>query len=622
VTRNKGSANALLARWLRRQGIASEQIDASVKAIRHRTARYPSPIDRLYPTLLRVADLMPPALLFRPQRAQNLDDANLDALETALHTHPHPWVRLLSSLARMPGYDIVYPDHAPDAPEHPLDALEPDIRRRRTHLRQDFDVMVIGSGAGGAPVAWSLARHGHRVAIVESGTIVRTHRANEALEHHYLDQAMVGSRTGMPLVLAGDAVGGTTAINSGTSFPPRDSCLRDWDLQLGTRLAEELPPWCDQAADHCGVTIPPRELLDASATLIERGLNAIGRQGTFVLPRNAPNCKGEGRCCFGCPTGAKQSTDRAYLPDAVEHGAVLMSETRALGIRETKSGVEVLVEGREGRRALRARAVVIAAGALSTPDILRTSRLGTRWTDAGNHLKIHPATKVFGWMPEPLRHGGVPQGLGYRAPELPRITFEGVHTPAAAAAPLLSLTGERHRDWMRHYDHVATFGHMCRDRTHGRVRRIAGRRMVEYALHPEDARDLGAGCLIIAEALFAAGATRVALPITGAPAELLGPDDMDRWHATDFTPERLMTSGFHPQGTAGIGRVVDEDLRVYGCANTWVCDASVLPDSPGVNPQMTIMGLGLRLAAHLHAELANRSTLSVEGSWAFESPRP
>lgn len=613
---------AFMARWLRQQGVPEDDIPAGIDRIRARANRFPGPVSALYPALLRAADLVPPMVVGVASRGRRLDDAHLDHLESSLEHHRHPWVRLLSTLVRMPGYDVVYADEAPRTDPHPLDALTPTMRARSSHLVHRFDVIVIGSGAGGAPVAWSLSRDGHRVALVESGSIVRAHAADEALEKHYLDQAMVGSMTGMPLVMAGDAVGGTTAINMGTSFPPRDDRLQAWDQSLGTRFAAELPQWCAEASEHVRVSVPPRDLLDASAEVIERGLHAIGRKGTFVLPRNAPGCEGSARCAFGCPTGAKQSVDRSYLVEAIEHhGLTLLSETRALGIRETEGGAQVFVESRDGRRTLSAKAVVIAAGALSTPGLVRQSRLGTQWQKAGHHLKIHPATKVFGWMPEPLAHGGVPQGLGYRPPDLPRVTFEGVHTPASTAAPLLSASGARHREWMRHYDHVATYGHMCRDRTTGRVRRIAGQRVVDYALHPDDARDLGAGCLITAEAMFAAGAQCVALPVAGMPSELHGPEDLARWSAADFTPRHLMTSGFHPQGTAGVGRVVDPNLRVYGTRSIWICDASVLPDSPGVNPQITIMGLALRLGAHLHASLGTRPG-PKEKRWDSASARP
>jgi choline dehydrogenase-like flavoprotein len=179
------------------------------------------------------------------------------------------------------------------------------------------------------------------------------------------------------------------------------------------------------------------------------------------------------------------------------------------------------------------------------------------------------------------------------------VTFEGAHTPPAVTGTVLQAAGQRHRAWMAHHDHLANYGLMVRDRGTGSVREVAGRRVLRYAMHPDDCRDLGAGLMIAAEALFAAGAERVVLPLVGQEAEVGSVDELRRLRPEDFTRKNLLTSGFHPQGTAGIGRVVDPDLRVIGADRVSVCDASVLPDSPGVNPQVTIMALSLRLADRL-----------------------
>lgn len=599
-------ATGFLERWLLAHDLPPAEVARASAAIRARASRYPFPVNRAFPALITWLDRVAPALLLKKLGpAHALDADAFDRLEHALQHHPSLLVRAAYTLARYPGFDQLYPDEAPPSAAHPLHARAAALELGASHLRGELDVVVIGSGAGGAPVAWSLARRGLRVAIVEAGAIVGSHTAGDAVERAYLEQGMTGSMTpdNMTLLLAGKAVGGTTVINSGTSLRPLRGCLDGWDAGLGTSFGGgALDPWLEAASRQVGVTTPPRELLQESAAIVERGLAALGRGGAYVLPRNAPDCKGAGRCCFGCPTGAKMSTDRSFLPDAIDHGAVLLMETRATAIREHAGGVEVFVTGRAGRRTLRARHVVIAAGALGTPALLKQNRLGARWREAGQHLKLHPASKVFGLMPGPVTHGGVPQGLGYKPDELPRVTFEGIHTPAAAAAPMVSAAGRRHRWWMERYDRLATFGLMIRDRAVGSVAEVGGRPLVRYALDRDDARDVGAGLKLVAEALFAAGAERILLPVTGVNPEVESLAALRALPDDHFRRDRLMTCGFHPQGTAGMGRVVDADLRVEGSRRVHVSDASVMPDSPGVNPQVTIMALALRLADRLAAE--------------------
>ena len=568
---------SLLRRWFDLMGAGSE------KNVQRRIANHDPLVRRLHPIFGWVIDWWGPTLLLRrPLRAIHLPENEFDLLFQKLKTHGSPLVRGVATLFEWPCTEVLHEDSKPDAVPHPLDHHQPPTPK------EEYDTIVIGSGAGGAPVAWSLAKQGKRVAILERGGLVRPDTTVNTLRKHFVAQAsLVSSRYSSIVVLAGEGLGGTTAINSGTSLRPLPECLQGWNANLS------LEPWLDLAEEAIGVTVPPRDLLCASSGIFEKGLAGIGREGAYVLPRNAPDCEGRGRCCFGCPAGAKRSADKAFLPEAVSAGADLFPETSARRIVEKSDRVEV--ETSDGR-VFRADNLVLSAGALHTPNLLRKNRLGSAWKRAGHHLKIHPACKVFAHFPE-LEHGdrGVPQAIGYRPPELPRITLEGVHTPKSSIGPMLLAGGSRFRWWFDRSDHLATFGLMIRDRSTGRVSQIGNRPTIDYTLHEEDARDLGEGLKLIAEAFFAAGADRVLLPVGGGNNDVSCREELE----IDYAPSRLLVSGFHPQGTAGMGRVVNNDLKLTGSDRIHVCDASVLPDSPGVNPQVTIMALGLRLADHL-----------------------
>ncbi len=585
----------LAQRWLLAHGADRQQVPMLAGIARARVRRYPRPVNWAWPLLVTALDwLAPLCALGVLRRARALADGPFDQLEQVLQHHRWHWPRMVWQLARLPLWEALYggpspvPPDAPEGPEPPQDA---------------FDVIVIGSGAGGAPVAAVLAERGLRVVVLEAGGEVTPVPPPQAIERYFLQQGMVLSLDGgaMP-VFAGQGLGGTTAINSGTCLPPPAEWLAAWDAATGGHFVAELPPYVAAASERIGVTVPPRNLLGASAALFDQGLHALGRTDAYVLPRNAPRCVGAGVCCFGCPSGAKQSTDRSFLPSARSHGAVILSHTRATAIAETTHGVTVTVATADGPHELRARHLVISAGALLTPGLIRRNRLGPHWRVAGNHLKIHPAAKVFALFTQTVGgEVGVPQALGYQPPELPRIVLEGIFTPRSTVAPLLAAAGRRADWWLERFDHLATFGLMVRDRGFGTVREIAGRPILRYRLHPDDMRDMATGLRLIGEAFFAAGATAILLPLSGGPHEVTSLEALRQIPLDAFTPARLVASGFHPQGTAGIGRVVDVDLRLT--ARISVCDASVMPDSPGVNPQVTVMALSLRLADRLTAEL-------------------
>ena len=280
---------------------------------------------------------------------------------------------------------------------------------------------------------------------------------------------------------------------------------------------------------------------------------------------------------------------------------------RASAIHETRTGVEIRVEGPAGTFVLAARELVLAGGAAGTPALIRRNRLGDRWRQAGNHLKIHPASKVFAHFPDAIGvDRGIPQGLGYHATDHPRLNFEGISTPRAVVARIMPLVGRRQRWWLDEYDHVASYGVSLQERAVGWIRHVAGFPVVGYRLEPEDASDLGAGLLLIAESFFAAGADRVLLPAWDVPSEIASREELASIRPEAFGPDGLLVGGFHPQGTAGIGRLVDGDLKLLGTRHIHVCDASVFPESPRVNPQWTIMALSLRLADRLAEELVSR----------------
>ncbi|MDP6908014.1 MAG: GMC family oxidoreductase [Flavobacteriales bacterium] len=467
-----------------------------------------------------------------------------------------------------------------------------------------YDAVIIGSGAGGSPIALELCKKGLNVVMLEKGQLLKPDTPQKILEKYYVGQGFtISLNGGSTIVLAGSAVGGTTAINSGTCFRPLQECLAQWDKITGLGFSDGLlDPYFPKVENQLGVCVPNASLLSKSATKIDEGLQKLRGEKSFILPRNSPNCSGKGLCCFCCPTKAKRSTDISYLPEAVEKGLHLMIGTKAIGIREESDLIRVVIETDGEKNEVRGKKLIISAGALYTPGLLKRNKLGDKYRLAGTHLKIHPANKVFAHFPG-LKHGvgGIPQGTGYKPPELPRITMEGIHTPESMTAPIVSAAGKRFNWWMKNHDDMASFGLMVRDRGTGRVIDKGSFPVMSYLLHPEDTKDFVNGLKLIGEIFFAAGAKRVLLPFLGpnqnefeAAAQLKSVD------ASAISAKDIILSGFHPQGTAGIGRVVDQNLKLSGTKNIYVCDGSVLPDSPGVNPMISIMAFSQRLGEYLY----------------------
>lgn len=468
-----------------------------------------------------------------------------------------------------------------------------------------FDVCVIGSGAGGALCALALQKKHISVAILEKGNWVSRNRDPlSSFQHAYRDQGFVSSLgntlIGIP---TGQVVGGTTVINSGTWFPPPPSLFEEWKRDLHLSLSyEEMAPYFTQLKELFSIQKVSEEIISQGNKLFKEGLEKLGFYDSFVLDRAEKGCVGSGRCPFICPISAKQSIDVSILPKFLDQKGTLLTHTNVYKIVEEKNKVILYAKDSHQKNIkIECSYLIIAGGSLSSPLLVRKNKLGTHWKKAGDHLSIHPAVKVLAQFSKPV-HGwqGVPQALGFKHPEFPRLSFEGVFTPSQLASMVLPLEGEKLDDWLSQYDHVASFGVFVKDLSRGKVRCYPALGLwIYYHLNREDFLNLVEGARFMGLTYLAAGAKKIVLPFTGIQNEFLDSKELRYFSFSSLQPSQLYTMGFHPLGTCGITRVVDENLKIYGSQRIFISDGSVIPSSLGVNPQVTIMAFALRLGNNI-----------------------
>jgi choline dehydrogenase-like flavoprotein len=473
------------------------------------------------------------------------------------------------------------------------------------------DACVIGTGAGGAPVAKELAEAGLRVAMLEEGERFGaddlTARPREMTATLYRDAGQTTTIGNTPILLPlGRSVGGTTLVNSGTCFRTPAAVLDMWAREFGLEALtpEALDPFFRRVERVLNVVQVPPDLAGNNALVVKRGAHALGWSGDFMY-RNVRGCVGSGVCAFGCPTSAKQHTGITYVPMAWEAGAttytgcrvrrILVERGRALGVEASTSG--------GGTLRVRADLVVVACGAIHTPLLLARSGLGKDSAQLGRNLSIHPATAVRALFDEEIDMArGVPQSYFVDEFAGERIMFEGAAGPPDYLAMTLPFSRERQRELMLRYRNLAQFGLMVSDRSRGSVRERAGRVQIRYDLKREDVAAFKRGVELLTELYWAAGARAVYQPVAGI--DELRDGDPGPLPGRELSPRDLTLMAFHPLGTAradarrGHG-VVDGDLKLHGVEGLYVSDASAVPSSLGVNPQITIMALATRLAYHL-----------------------
>lgn len=475
---------------------------------------------------------------------------------------------------------------------------------------EECDVVVVGSGAGGAAAARVLAEAGLDVVVLEEGPYhdASTYSRDplEALPRLYRDAGLTlaEGRPAIPLPV-GRCVGGTTVINSGTCLRPAPGVLAEWRDRAGIPWAGELEQELDALERDLAVVPVDPATAGRNADLVRAGAEAL-RASNRPLPRNA----GDVACCQTCPTGcaldAKRAVHVSELPRAVAAGARVRAGVRVEEV-VVAEGRATGVAGRAGERpyAVRARAVVLAAGALGTPALLRRQGLGG--PAVGRHLRIHPACWVGARFDEEVRGWeGVMQS--WLVDEwLDRGLFlEATFTPLAFGAHWLRGAGEPFAGRLADFGRVATLGvHLSERSSAGRVG-ADGR--VRYRLTADDAARLRFGIARAADVLFAAGAREVHPQVAGVP--VLRPGDQgERVERARLRPSHLRLEAFHPLGSVRMGAdpaaaPLDARGRVNGVPGLYVADASALPSSPGVNPMLTIMAVARRVGRELAQTLA------------------
>jgi choline dehydrogenase-like flavoprotein len=521
---------------------------------------------------------------------------------------------------------IRYPGPPAQPVTPPPTAIHPRAITQDTIL--DCDVVVVGSGAGGGVVAGVLAQAGQRVIVLEKGG----YRAEAGYHQREFDSfATLYENAGVLttedlgfVVLAGSTLGGGTAINWTASFRTPDYVLDEWEREhglhgfTGPAFRAALDAVCER--EHVGTD---ESTFNPQNQALHDGCVKLGYHAG-IIPRNVHGCGTPpacGWCCFGCPSGAKQSTARTWLQDAANAGAefvvnchvdkVLIEYDKAVGVAATAG---MAATGGSHQLLVRAKRVVVAAGALHTPAIL--IRSGIQNPNIGQNLRIHPVTSVRAEMPhlsEPWR------GVMMAAYSDELVNLDGHHYGVKLETPpthpgLMGFgtpwqSARAFKNIMTRAAHQAIFIVLCRDRGSGRITvDKRGRPRIHYQLSRIDSSHLLKGVEAGLRVALAAGAVEIGTGQSEMPAFKVGEAGFEEYIA------RMVRSGLvvnkaglfsaHQMGTCRMGgnrgqSVLTHTGESWNVRNLYVADASTFPTPSGVNPMITIQAIAYKIARHI-----------------------
>jgi glycine/D-amino acid oxidase-like deaminating enzyme len=443
-------------------------------------------------------------------------------------------------------------------------------------LPERADVVVVGSGAGGGLIAAELGGRGFDVLLLEAGGLhpAGDHSRFELAARHDLwwPVRFARSDAGPIALLAGRCVGGSTVIN--TKVAMRAAAFERAAFPF------ELDPWYEWAEHRLGV----RERTDwtPSVHTVRKGFETLGASLEPVRSYTDHNCWRCGACLQGCPTNAGKSALNTFIAPALGRGEMELRTgvTVERVLIEDGAATGVVANG----RTVRARAVVLAAGALNTPQILLNSPGLPGAERIGRTLGLHPARLVYGRFDEPQDcHQVYPitaHCLDHQRDFLVEATT--IQDPVSFAESLVEadgrpIWGARLTGLVAGYRQWAGLLVMATDDNTGVITiGPTGAADIAKAFSATERSRLEAGLTFAVEVLKAAGAREVV------------------WTG-------LSTS--HVQGTVPIGPAAAPTGRLHDVAGLYVGDGSLMPASLSVNPSLTIMALAAKVAGHVAEEL-------------------
>lgn len=512
-------------------------------------------------------------------------------------------------------------------------------------MAESYDVVVVGSGFGGAVTAWRLAGAGLRVVLLERGqrwppgsfarslTDVERIFWDEERAPHWRGPYQIRFHSGLATVVA-SGLGGGSLIYANNLVRPDPEVFASWPIPYGRafldRYYDRIEALLKPTPVPPEIALPKRDAFRRAAARL--GHACFDTAQPVNWPRGVPgerDCTLCAECEFGCNRGAKQSLDLNLIHDAelagveIRTGASVQRVTSTPGPDGTTAyAVHVRDLARGDPYTLAARRVVLAAGTLGTNEILLRSRAGP---DGLHHLSSRLGTgfSANGDFLGTLQDASAPldPGKGPDVTTVMKLSLEGravtVAAPSFSSGAMRTLAtygqmGEHHANWLTNHlwPHLGAALHAaCASGLVQRPLPVAlpgsgppTHMTPLFALAQDNA---GGRVVLDGDTLDVQWnyATENRALLQGIEAVLTRLAEAYGGHYAPLPTyavfEKILS--VHPLGGCALARdprdgVVDTNGEVFGHPGLFVADGALLPGALGFHPALTIAALALRCA--------------------------
>lgn len=487
-------------------------------------------------------------------------------------------------------------------------------------MKNKYDIIIIGSGAGGGTVAQKLiplAKDGAKIAILESGPWFEneyfTQREIEMFDI-FKDRGAWPTKDGAITISTGEAVGGSTLMYTGVTFRLSEEVCKDWNV---TGLnSEDLKTRFEKLEKDIHVMEPSSNMENNNNLFFREGCEKLGVP-INKIHLNIKQCEGMGFCNLGCVNGRKQGTTEVQLPQALNAGIEIIPncEVRKLKDHKIYARIKPTPKGTKGSDLpigeiiFEADKVILAGGTVGSSAILLRSGFQKELPAIGRYVTLHPALTVYGLHPEKVNgHKGFPKIWYTNAFS----KSHGFYLETAFYYPFvttknLGLWGKDLKYVMRNYEHLMAILILAHDKATFENQVVLdgdGNAKIKYNVSNTTIEKLCQAQVEATRIFSSSGCKEAIMP--AAKNNYFVIDEakkkgLDKYITSKhFLLNKAPIASAHLQGGCRMGddpknSVTNSWGQVHGYPWLFVSDGSLFPDSSHVNPYLTIMALADRV---------------------------
>ncbi|CAG8542240.1 5527_t:CDS:2 [Diversispora eburnea] len=477
-------------------------------------------------------------------------------------------------------------------------------------LELQFDVVVIGSGAGGGVAAAQLAKAGYKVLVIEKGKYYHqselTLTQADSTAKLYEQGGTIANQDNTIGILAGSTFGGGTTVNFSASFKLPNIIREEWASEgLDHFTTKEYDNSQDAVEERMGVSTKAIVHDEKSNILIE-GCKRLNYHYADVPQNTAGAEHQDGWCLFGCRYGEKQGSLITWLRDARDNGAKFVQDcyVKKVLIKDKKAvGVEATVGSDKRKLIVHSKKVIVSCGSVHSPALLKRS--GLRNKNVGKNLFLHPGMCITGTFPDKeikSYYGTIISAYSSIHTDIyaktsghdygTKIELMPFH-PSYEVASIPWKSGLNHKQRMLQLNHHSPLLIIGRDKYPGSIDiDDNGEPRVHYTVNDYDLKNITEGVVAAVNVLV----------VTGAKSIDVGISELDEFVPTENDPLQDPKLKSFIENIRKIGTkncnfgIVNPRGKTWEVDNLYVADASVFPSAPGVNPMITICSVAYSIA--------------------------